>query len=367
MEAKPEEKKGDAPANGAAVAKKVDMKDHNQVFLDALNTINQIQTKLKSYSVRLFGTSSTYKKKFGLPDDAPTKQTVKTISAMVTKLRDEVFRKYSEGARKKPIRYNKKGELVTAVSSRTNQSRMVVCSEKLTAAMKLSDWGLLTDWDPKKGHCTHAAVTGHIANVVKLCVLQNQQEPKFWSANAFIDGIFGEDYAKSNLDKMRMTFPKVQSVLKYHLETVPTGTYEPKVEAAIREKCSREEAGSFGHAIASIKKLRDEMTVIQKKYVTDVKSRNAAKAERPGQEVTQMWERAAAEDEKQYIEIGGKVRKAAESYGFPLSQQYPPPIEDILKKPAPKPRDPKAKKPPVKLGAKKGKVTPAKKAAEKKE
>lgn len=355
MEGTKDETNGEAQEEVEVKKEKINMKNANEVYLAFLEEIRKGKALMLSFKTRFFGTSTSYKKQFGLPDDAPTKKHLTSCAANFTRLAEDATRRYNEVSRGNKERYNKHGELITTVSSRTNQSRMVLCSEKLTAAMALSSWDLISNFDAKRGHATHAIVTGWAANQIKLHVLQSTTEPKFWSTDKFFDDIFGENYQEAKLDKTKMTFPKLQTALKYHLKTVPKDSYEASVEAEIRKKCSADFEGGLGQAVATVKKYRDEMKTAQEDYQKHIKSRNHAQESRPTQEITKTWAEEVEKDVKRYNEAAANVKKAAQTFGFSCAPNYPPPIEDILKRAPPKPKAPKEKKAP-----------PAKKAAAKK-
>lgn len=331
-------------ASASDVEKKLDTRDFHAVHKAGLAICNDLLEKLASHSSRFFGTSSSYAKNMGLPEDAPKKKFYTNLKKNVRELMKEFTRKYNS-----VTTTDRRDVEGNPIPRRQGMSRIVLCSAPLTKFLKLKDWNLMSTTDPTRGYCTHGRVTVELADYIKLMMLQNVGDAQYWGADEAIMTLFGaEQFKRKNVDPKAIRFIDIQKLLSGdkenkeavpgHLLSIKKGTLEPDLEADIRMKCDNSSENELGGAVYRVHTLRGELKLITDLYIKTVKSRDAAREFRPGQKVTALWEASVAEREAEYAKKGAEIRKAAESYNFPISPNYPP----KLVVPPPRAKKPKA-------------------------
>jgi hypothetical protein len=310
--------------------KKLDTRDFHAVHKAGLDIFANLLETLASHSSRLFGSSSSYAKNMGLPEEAPKKKFYTMIKKHVRELQKEFTRKYN--AVTTTDRRDAEGN---PIPRRQGMARIVLCSTALTSFAKLKDWNLMSTTDPARGYCTHGRVTIILADYIKLMMLQNSDDAQYWAADEAILNLFGpEQFKLKNVDPKAIRFIDIQKLLSGdkdnkeknpgHLLSIRKGTLDPELEADIRMKCSDTSENEFGGAVHRVHSLRGELKTITDAYIKTVKSRDAAREFRAGQKVTALWEASVTEREAEYAKKGAEIRKAAESYNFPISPNYPP-------------------------------------------
>jgi Fe-S-cluster formation regulator IscX/YfhJ len=340
-----------APTGASVVEKKLDTRDFHAVHTAGLAIFSDLLERTSSHSFRFFGTSSSYAKNMGLPEDAPKKKFFTNMKKLVRELQKEFTRKYN--AVTTTDRRDADGK---PIPRRQGMSRIVLCSAPLTTFMKLKDWNLMSTTHPGRAYATHGRVTVVLADYIKLMMLQNPNDPQYWSADEAIMTLFGEEqFKRKNVDPKAIRFIDIQKLLSGdkdnkekvpgHLLSIRKDTLEPDLEADIRMKCLDSSESEFGGAVHRVHNLRAELKTISDEYIKMIKSRDAAREFRPGQKITALWEASVVEQEAKYAKKGAEIRKAAESYNFPIAAAFPPKLT------VPVPRPKKAKVAAVKNGA----------------
>jgi uncharacterized ubiquitin-like protein YukD len=312
------------------VEKKLDTRDFHAVHKAGLDLFTNILETLASHSSRFFGTSSSYAKNMGLPEEAPKKKFYTNLKKHVRELQKEFTRKYNS-----VTTTDRRDAEGNPIPRRQGMSRIVLCSPALTNFLKLKDWNLMSATDPTRGYCTHGRVTVDLADYIKLNMLQNVDDAQYWAADDAIMTVFGpEQFKFKNVNPKAIRFIDIQKLLSGdkdnkeknpgHLLSIKKGTLDAELEADIRMKCSDGSENEFGGAVHRVHSLRGELKLITDLYIKTVKSRDAAREFRPGQKVTALWEASVAEREAEYAKKAAEIRKAAESYNFPISPAYPP-------------------------------------------
>jgi len=275
--------------------------------------ITDMKATLASYSLRLFGTASNYAVRMELADDAPKKQDFRTLSARFTALQKEVDKMYKH---QKPKAVKEAG-----TTKHTGFNRLVLASPELTAFMKLGDWGLLSEVDPRKGVVTHGLITRYVSNYAALHALPSAEDSSCWVADAAILELFKEQWGPTQVNPKRVRWTDVQKLIKPHMTKCPDGGHEIRNADTYRAKL--DDDGEFGAATKSVLTLRKQIVDLE----TVAHKRGAVlkhcRANRPGQGIVAKFEALVKQDLAAHKKLSDELRAQCDKYDFSYAPNYP--------------------------------------------
>lgn len=288
---------------------------------NTVKILDELCDKLDDFKSRLFQ-GNNYKKK--LPTNAPGKREFNQLKAQVRKL-EKPIRAIQK--KHKPPTVNKK----KTDSQRSGFNRLVYVSKELTKFLSLEDYGLICE-DGVRGVATPGTVTRLIVNYIYFMRLPDPKKMSFWTADDTIRKLFEHEWASTNVDPSQVTYTGLQKLISPHLETIGKEAPErrdSKLCDSYYATLNNNEGqlGAPSHAALTGRKALDE---IGKKIIAMDKQVRACRKQGLSKNDTAPFEEAVNDGQKRWAIKSTAVIKICKENGFPISKEWPTPVETCL-------------------------------------
>lgn len=304
----------------SAVAPAVVEEEHEEVSATELEIswqtfskeVEDLITTQESFVKRLFGSATNYRTKLNLPSTAPGKREFRHIQTLLRQILAQGERQYKKSQPKVKR---------TNVSTTTGFNRLVILSAKLTAFMKLSDWGLVSPVDPTRGVCTHGTVTRYISNYVALNNLHNRGQKSTWRADQKIVDLFSEEWVTTKVDPNNIQYTDVQKLVTSHMASIKSGSAEQKAEEQYRVKIA--ETGEYGKAAAEVLRLRKRIEDLAEQVTKDNEYVHVCRTDRPGQPIGDRYLEKLKLSVAEFDKTAAELKAACKAGDFDSAPDFP--------------------------------------------
>ncbi len=287
---------------------------------EALETIDVLCAKLDDFKNRLFQ-GNNYKKR--LPKDAPGKRELNQLKAQVRKLErpiKTILKKHRPPAERKKTD-----------SKRSGFNRLCFVSKEMTQVLQLGDYGLISE-DGIRGIATPGTVTRLIVNRIYFMMLPNPKQMSYWKADETMEKLFEHEWDTTGVDKNKVTYTGLQKLISPHLKTVEKEQVERRDENLCNGyyKVLDTENGELGKPSYDALKGRKNLDEIKKSIVAMDKQVRACRKQGISKIDTEDYETAVRTAQKKWADRAELVKKICAENGFPISENWPTPIDTCL-------------------------------------